>query len=81
MTALYLLSIFDHYYDIIINSGIVATGHGQDVVDGLNANEKPFISMLMENVKFSSAEGYDGQVEMHTTTHKEDVSLKKELQQ
>ena len=46
-TELYVMSILDHAYYIIIDQGVGAPGHGQDVVDGLNATGKRSISMLM----------------------------------
>ena len=59
--ALYLLSLLDHAYNIIIGCGIVSLGRDQDIVSGLNATDKPFISMLMSNVQFPGSKGYDNQ--------------------
>ena len=42
-TALYLLSILSHAYNIVIDSGVGAPGHGKDIVDGLNAADKRFL--------------------------------------
>ena len=42
-TALYLLSILAHEYNIIIDRGVGELGHGRYVVDGLNAAEKSFL--------------------------------------
>ena len=39
-TALYLLSILAHRYNIIIDHGVGVPGHVREVVDGLNATEK-----------------------------------------
>ena len=39
-TALYALSILSQSYNIVIESGIIAPGHGIEVVDGLNATYK-----------------------------------------
>ena len=36
-TALYLLSMLAHTYNIIINHGVGAPGNGQEVVGSLNA--------------------------------------------
>ena len=36
LNALYLLSILAHAYNIIFGYGVGATGHGIEVVDGLN---------------------------------------------
>ena len=35
-TALYLLSMLAHAYNIIIDCGVGSPGHGIEVVDGLN---------------------------------------------
>ena len=40
ITALYLLSILAHKYNIIINRGVGAPGHVIEVVDGLNDTNK-----------------------------------------
>ena len=44
------MSILDHNYYIIIDSGISEPWYGWYVADGLNATYKQFISMLIENV-------------------------------
>ena len=36
--------------------------------------------MLMANVQFPGSKGCENQMEMHTTTHKEDISLAKYFQ-
>ena len=55
-TTLYLLSMLTHAYNIIIDRGDGAPGHGGDFFDGLNTTEKWFLSMLMEIVKVPGAE-------------------------
>ena len=40
-------------YSIIIDRGISATGHGKEMVDGLNAIDKRYIYQLMSNVKLT----------------------------
>ena len=67
---LYLLSILTHAYDIIIDSGVGVPGHGQYIVDGIDATEKCFISMLMANLKSPGVKGYGDQMEMRTDTQK-----------
>ena len=67
---LYLLSILAHAYGIIIDCGFFVPVHGKYVVDGLNATEKWFISMLMENVQLRGYRGYANQTAMHITTQK-----------
>ena len=42
-TALYLLSILAHSYNIIINRGVGETVYVREVVDGLNATEIRFL--------------------------------------
>ena len=46
-TALYLLFILLHYFNIIIERGISAQGHYREVLDGINATDKGFILRLM----------------------------------
>ena len=75
-TSLYLLSILNHDYDIIIDHRVVEPQYSQDIVDGLNVTTKQCISMLMENVKLPGSTGYDDQTAMYNTEHKEEVSLK-----
>ena len=69
----------DRAYDITIDSGVVALGHGRDVVDGLKPTNKRFMYMLMENMKLVGSKIYDDQMSIHTTKHKEDLSLEKYL--
>ena len=64
-----LLSILTHACGITTDHGVGAPGHVQDIVDGINATEKWFISMLMENVKLPGYKRYEKQMEMYTTTH------------
>ena len=57
-----------HAYNIIIDCVVRSPGHGSEFVDGLNANKKQFLSMLMKNMQNNGAAAYDTQVEMHTST-------------
>ena len=57
-TALYLLSMLSHAYNIIINPGVGATGHGREVVGGLNYTRKRFLSMLIKTVQLPGTEDY-----------------------
>ena len=41
--------MLSHAYNIIIDCCDGAPGHGREVVNGLNATDKRFISMLMTN--------------------------------
>ena len=49
-TALYLLSMLAHSYNIVIDCGVEAPGHLREVVNGLNYTKKTFLSMLMTTV-------------------------------
>ena len=42
-TVLYLLSMLEHSYNIIIDRVVGAPGYGIEVVDGLNDNYKRFL--------------------------------------
>ena len=44
-SALYLMSVMLQTYSIIIDRGISARGHGKEVVDGINAVDKRYISI------------------------------------
>ena len=37
------MSVMSQTYSIIIDSGISTTGHGKEVIDGLNAVDKRYI--------------------------------------
>ena len=54
-TALYLLSMLSHKYNITIGRGVVTPGHGKDIVYGLNATDKIFLTMLMTTVQIPGA--------------------------
>ena len=69
------LSIFTQAYNIIIDHGVNVTGHGREVFDGLNTTDKMFLSQLIKTVQLSSSKGYDTNMAMHYSTHKDDVSL------
>ena len=49
-TELYLLSMLAQSYNIIIDQCVGYLWHGREVVYGLNASEKMFLSMLMTNL-------------------------------
>ena len=71
----YILSIFAHAYNIIIDCGVVAPLHGRYFVDYLNAAEKQFISMIITTVKLPGSDTYDSQMKMHTTTENTTIIL------
>ena len=78
--ALYLLSILSHAYNVIIDSGGVAPGHGRDLVDGFNATNKIFLSMLMTTVQLTGVAAYKPHMVMHISTANTDISLAREFQ-
>ena len=45
------MSVMYQCYSVIIDCGISAHGHGQEVVAGLNAIDKHYIYQLRSNVK------------------------------
>ena len=45
-------------YNIIIDCGVGEPGHGRENVDGLNATNKSFLSMLIKTVQLTGAEDY-----------------------
>ena len=66
-------------YSIIIDRGISTSGHGKEVVDGINAVDKHYIYKLMYNVQLPGSVIFDSQIKMNTGTKKEDVILAKEF--
>ena len=79
-TALYLLSVLAKAYYIIIDRGVGEIGKVREVVDGLNATDKQFFSMLKKTVQLIGAEAHETQMEMHTLTLNKDISLAREFQ-
>ena len=65
-TALYLLSMLAHVYNIIIDRGVGSPGNIQEVVGFLNATDKRFLSLRITNVQLSGTAGYDTQMEIPT---------------
>ena len=57
-SALYLMSVVSKCYSIIIDRGISATGHGKEVVDGLNAMDKRYIYQLIFNVQLTGSKTF-----------------------
>ena len=68
-----------HCYSIIIYRVISAPGHGQEVVDGLNAVDKRYIYQFMSTVQLPGSNRFDSHMQMHTVYQKDDVSLAKEF--
>ena len=71
------MSVMSQCYFIIIDRGISAPGHVKEVVDGLNAADKRYIYQLMSTVQLPGSIRFDSQIQMHTGTQKDDVSLAK----
>ena len=44
---MYLLSLISVRYNIVIYGTVGALGHGKDIVDGLNAIDKSFLSYVL----------------------------------
>ena len=76
---MYLFSIFSYAHGIIIDRVVGAPGHVKDVVGGLNATEKRYLSMLITTVQISNALTNNYQILMHTSTEYSDIRLAKEF--
>ena len=61
----------------MINYGIIAPGHGREVVDGLIITEKNRIFHLMDTVKMPYSKRFGIQMGMYTSTQNAYVSLAK----
>ena len=79
-TALHVLSMLKHAYNIIIDNGVVVPVHGIEVVCGLNDTGKRLLWMLMTNVQLPGAESYDSQISIHNSTANTDMSLVRDFQ-
>ena len=75
------MSYMSQCYTVIIDWGICAPGHRNQVEDGLNAIDKRYIYQLISNVQLSGSNIFDSQLQMHTGNQNKDVSLSKEFQQ
>ena len=71
------MSVISHYYFIIIDWGISAPGNGNEVVYGLNSVDKRYTYQFMSTVKITGSIRFDLQIQMHTGTPKDGVSLAK----
>ena len=76
-SALYLMSVMSRCYSIIIDRGISVPRHVKEVVDGLNDFYKRLIYQLMSTVQLPESNGFHSQIQMHTVTEKQDISLAK----
>ena len=71
------MSVMSQCYSIVIDRGISAPGNGKEVVYGLNAVDKRYVYQLMSTVLLTGSKIFDSQIQMHTGTQKDDVSLAK----
>ena len=71
------MSVMSQCYSIIIDIGISAPEHGKEVVYVLNAANKRYIYQLMSTFQLPVSIRFDSQIQMHTGTEKDDVSLAK----
>ena len=76
-SELYRVSFMSQCYSVIIDQGIIASGNGKEVVDGINAVDNLYIYQLMSNVQLPGSNRFDSQMEMHTGNQNNDVSLAK----
>ena len=52
-TSLYLILMLENAYNIIIDYGVGAPGHGKEVAHGINEAYKK-VSVVMENLQLNS---------------------------
>ena len=69
------MSVLSQCHAIIIDRGIILSGHGKDVVDGLNEIYRRYMYQLMSYVQFPGSVTFDLQILMHSFTHKNYFSL------
>ena len=77
---MYLISVMSQCYYIIIDQGISAPGHGKDVVDGINDVYKRYIYQFISTVQLYGSTRIDSNIQMHTGSQKDYVSLAKKFQ-
>ena len=74
-TVLYLLSIFTHSYNIIMDCGVGSLVHVREVGGGLNATDKRFLLVLITTVQLPGTVDHDSQMTMYTSTANTYISL------
>ena len=79
-TVLYLLASFAHTYSTIIDHGVGGQGNFREVVDGLNATDTTFISILMMTLELPGASVYAKHMVIYTLTANKDISILREFQ-
>ena len=65
-TALYLLSILSHAYNVTFDCDLIAKVNVRENFDGLNDADKYFISILIANMQLPGSKGYYNYIEMCT---------------
>ena len=73
------MSVMSQCNSITIYRDISAPGHEKEVVYGINAVDKRYIYELISTVQLTGSKIFDSQIQMHTGTRKDDVSLAKEF--
>ena len=74
------MSVMSQCYSVIIYRGIIAPGHGKEVVQGINDIDKRHIYQLMSNVQLPGSKIFDSQILMHYFAQNNYVIMAKELQ-
>ena len=62
-------------HSIIFDQGIIAPGHGKEVVDVPNATNKRYMYQLMSNVQLPGSKIFEIKILMHYCTPKKYVSM------
>ena len=78
--SLYLLSKFSHAYNLVIDRGGVAPGHGKYVVYCFNATDKRFLTVLVKTVQLPGTATNDSQMFIHAAMNNTDISLARVFQ-
>ena len=73
--ALYLLSMLSHSYNTVIYRGVGSPGNGKDVVDGLNATNKRFLSMFVSTMQLLGKATNNSHMVMHTSMSNTYISI------
>ena len=53
------MSVMYQCYSVIIYRGIIAPGHGKEVVDGINYVDKRYIYQLMSTIQLPVSNRFD----------------------
>ena len=58
-TELYLMSVLSQHHSIIFDRGTSASGHGREVVDGLNAIDNIYMYQLVSTVQLKVSKTFE----------------------